>query len=196
MIGKLARKTAKMFVNNNTKFNSVEMYQYAFFIILSTFIFFVLTIMIGAILSVLFESIVFYFSFLLIRLYAGGYHASKEITCDIITSISIFGCVFLIRLSKTYEFQIQLIVITLFSVLCIFALCPLDTPEKPLSKKEVKYFRKISWLILLIISVLVLISFIFEWKFLFAPSCLSLILESILLVAGKVKRVYQLKNAE
>ena len=195
MIGKLARKTAKMFVNNNTKFNSVEMYQYAFFIILSTFIFFVLTIMIGAILSVLFESIVFYFSFLLIRLYAGGYHASKEITCDIITSISIFGCVFLIRLSKTYEFQIQLIVITLFSVLCIFALCPLDTPEKPLSKKEVKYFRKISWLILLIISVLVLISFIFEWKFLFAPSCLSLILESILLVAGKVKRVYQLKNA-
>ena len=184
-----------MFVNNNTKFNSVEMYQYAFFIIFSTFIFFVLTIMIGTILNVLFESIIFYFSFLLIRLYAGGYHASKETTCDIITSISIFVCVLLIRLSKTYEFQIQLFVITAFSVLCIFAFCPLDTPEKPLTDKERYHYRKISWLILLIISVLVLISFILELKFLFAPSCLSLILESILLIAGKVKRVYQLKNA-
>ena len=196
MIGKLAKKVAQWFVKNKTQFNNIEVYQYAFFIIFSVVIFFIITIIIGAILGVLFESITFYFLFVLIRIYAGGYHASKEIICDIITSASIIICVFLIRLSKGLDFQIPLFAIAIISVLCILTLCPLDTPEKPLTDKEFYHYRKISYAILLVISVLILVSFIFELKLLFAPSCLSLILENILLIAGKVKKVYQLKNAE
>ena len=196
MIGKLAKKAAQCFVKNNTQFNSIELYQYAFFIIFSVIIFFIITIIIGVTLGVLFESITFYFLFVLIRIYAGGYHASKEIICDIITSASILICVFLMRLSKGLNFQIPLFVIAFISVLCILTLCPIDTPEKPLTNKEYCHYRKISCAILLIIAVLILVSFIFDLKFLFAPSCLSLILESILLIAGKIKKIYQLKNAK
>ena len=51
-----------------------------------------------------------------------------------------------------------------------------------------KYFRKISWLILLIISVAIIVSYVFKVKFLFVPLSLSLILESLLLIAGKIKK--------
>lgn len=196
MINKVAKKSAQAFIKNNTRFQNVEIYEYAFFIMLSTIVFLVYTIIIGTVLNVMLESVLFYFLFMLIRMYAGGYHASKETTCDIITSLSILVCVVLIRLSKTYDFQILIFVITMFSALCILVLSPLDTPEKPLTDKEYCHYRKISWSILLIISAVVLVSFIFKWKALFFPSCLSLILESILLIAGKVKRVYQLKNVE
>ena len=164
--------------------------------LISHLFFLFISIAFGIVFSCFFESLVFYLAFQFIRRYAGGYHASTEIRCDIMSTTSILICIMVIWLAKTYEFEMLLLLSAIISAVIIFIFCPLDTPEKPLSKKEVKYFRKISWLILLIISAFVLISFIFEWKFLFAPSCLSLILESILLIAGKVKKVYQLKNAE
>ena len=173
-----------------------ELYQYSFTIMISHFVFFFCSVIFGSMFSCFFESLVFYLAFQLIRRYAGGYHASTETRCEIASALTILNCIIVIWLVKTYEFEMPLLFSAIISAVIIFIFCPLDTPEKPLSKKEVKYFRKISWLILLIISAFVLISFIFEWKFLFAPSCLSLILESILLIAGKVKKVYQLKNAE
>ena len=138
------------------------------------------------------ESIIFYAAFQFIRRYAGGYHASTEMRCEILSTLSILACIVVLRLSMTYEFQFALLVVSAVCAVCIFTLCPLDTPEKPLSKKEVKYFRKISWLILSVISLVVIISYFVQLKWLrifFTPCCLSLILECFLLVAGKLKQV-------
>ena len=108
------------------------------------------------------------------------------------STLSILVCLVVIRLSKTYDFQFALLVVSIASAACIAVLCPLDTPEKPLSEKEFKYFRKISWLILSVISLVVTISYFVRLKWLqifFVPCCLSLILESLLLTAGKVKKL-------
>lgn len=158
----------------------------------SNIFFFLLTIILGAALNVFLSSIAFYIAFFSIRQYAGGYHASTETRCEIISTLFILACIIVIRLSKTYDFQTALLVISTISAVCIFVLCPLDTPEKPLSENEFKYFRKISWLILSVISLVVIISYFVRLKWLqnfFAPCCLSLILECILLVAGKLKRL-------
>ena len=197
MISKLSQYlTTKLISNSSISEEEKDLYIYGLFMLISHLFFFIISIIFGIVFSCFIESLIFYFAFQFIRRYAGGYHASTEIKCDIMSTTSILICIIVIWLAKIYEFEIPLLFTANISAVIIFILCPLDTPEKPLSKKEVKYFRKISWLILLIISAFVLISFIFEWKFLFAPSCLSLILESILLIAGKVKKVYQLKNAE
>lgn len=168
-----------------------DLYQYGFFILLSQILYLIIACIIGVLLGTFFESIIFYIAFQFIRRYAGGYHASTEMRCEILSSLSILACIVVIKLSKTYDFQTVLLVISAVSAVCIAVLCPLDTPEKPLSENEFKYFRKISWLILSVISLVVIISYFVRLKWLqifFAPCCLSLILESLLLTAGKLKK--------
>lgn len=171
-----------------------ELYIYGFFMLLSQLMYFILTIVLGLLFQCFFESIIFYIAFQFIRRYAGGYHAKTETRCEILSFLSIIGSIGIIRLSEMYDFRIVLLSITLFSAVCIFILCPLDTPEKPLSKKEFKYFRKISWFILFVITIAVAISLYFKFNLIFAPCCMSLILESILLIAGKIKSVYYNKR--
>ena len=190
MIGKLASKTAESFIKNpNSCYDKIEIYQYGFFILYSNIFFFLITIILGAVLNVFLSSIFFFIAFFSIRQYAGGYHAKTETRCEIISTLSILACIIVIRLAKTYDFLTVLLIISAVSAVSIFVFCPLDTPEKRLSKSEVKYFRKISWLILSVIIAVVVISFAFKFKMLLVPCCISLIFENILIVAGKIKKV-------
>lgn len=198
MISKFSELLVKYFLKqSNITDDEQDLYQYGFFVLLSQILYFIVTCIMGALFGIFFESIIFYVAFQFIRRYAGGYHASTETRCEIMSTLSILACIVVIRLSKTYDFQFALLILSTVSVLCIAVLCPLDTPEKPLSEKEFKYFRKISWLILSAISLVTLISYFVQLKWLqifFAPCCLSLILESLLLTAGKVKKVVLCKS--
>lgn len=197
MIGKLALKTAEKFVkNDNVLYDRIEIYQYGFFVFFSNIFFLIITSVIGMIFDVFLQSIIFFFAFFSIRQFAGGYNASTETRCEVLSTLSILACIVAIKLSKTYDFQTVLLLITILSAVCIFVFCPLDTPEKPLSDKEFKYFRKVSWIILFVIIVAIIISYVFKFQMVTVPCCLSLILESILLAAGKIKRVAQKNNVK
>lgn len=170
-----------------------ELYIYGFFMLLSQLMYLILVSIFGFLFKCFFESILFYITFQLIRRYAGGYHAATEARCEILSSFSLICSIVVIRLSELFDFRLILLCITIFSAVCILILCPLDTPEKPLSAKEYKYFRKISWILLLVIAAAVIISYYFNITMLFASCCMSLILESILLLAGKIKKVHMEK---
>ena len=153
-------------------------------------------LLIGFLMQMLIEAILFTVIYIPVRVYAGGYHAATETRCEILSTLSILACIAVIRLSKIYDIQTVLLIIGALSAVCIFVFCPLDTPEKPLSDKEFKYFRKVSLIILLVIVVAIVVSYVFKFQFMTVPCCLSLILESILLVAGKIKRVSQKNNVK
>ena len=193
MIGKLALKTAESFIKRpNTCYDKIEIYQYGFFVLYSNILFLLLTMLLGAVFGVFLQGIIFYVVFFSIRQYAGGYHASTFTRCEVMSTLSILVCLVVTKLSKTYDFQFTLLVVSAVSALCIAVLCPLDTPEKPLSEKEFKYFRNISCSILSAISIVVIMAYFVRLKWLqifFAPCCLSLILESLLLTAGKIKKL-------
>lgn len=193
MISKFSELTVKYFLKQSSiTDDEQDLYQYGFFVLFSQILYLIVTCIIGALFGTFFDSIIFYIAFQFIRRYAGGYHASTETRCEIMSTLSILACIVVIRLSKIYDFRFTLFIMGAVSAVCITVLCPLDTPEKPLSEKEFKYFRKISWLILSVISLAVIISYFMQLKRLqifFAPCCLSLILESILLTAGKVKKL-------
>ena len=148
-----------------------------------------ITLILGSAFNIIIESMAFYIAFSLIRRYAGGFHASSEMKCTLITTISIFLCLLCTKLCETNNIQMPILVLTGIATVLIFVLCPLDTPEKPLTKEEYKYFRKISWVILLLIMLAICIGIYFKLEFLMYPCCMSLILESILLVLGKIKRL-------
>lgn len=187
MINKLSKYfTDKLFLNGAITEKEQELYIYGFFMLLSQLMYLVLACIFGLILGCFFESIIFYIAFQFIRRYAGGYHAATETRCEILSTLSILACIVVIKLSKIYDFQNVLLIISAISSLCIFFLCPLDTPEKPLSDKEFKYFRKISWIVLFVIVVAIIVSYCFNIELVLLPCCMSLILESLLLIAGKL----------
>lgn len=173
-----------------------DLYIYGFFMLLSQLVYFILACIFGLLFQCFFKSVIFYIAFQFIRRYAGGYHAATETRCEILSSLSILGSMGIVKLSESYDFQLALLLITLVSAVCIFVLCPHDTPEKPLTKKEFQYFRKISRIILLVIFFVVIISYFLKVNILFAPCCMSLILESILLFAGKIKKVHTERGAK
>lgn len=181
--------TDKLLAKGSITEDERELYIYGFFMLLSHIMYFVLACIFGILFKCFIESIIFYIAFQFIRRYAGGYHAATETRCEILSTISIFASIGIIKLSKIYDFKNTLLIITLISMVIIFILCPLDTPEKPLTDKEYKYFRKISWIILLVIFTTIIVSYFFKFNLLFIPCCISLILESILLIAGKIKKI-------
>ncbi len=189
MINKLSLLLAKKLCRDGKiDKDEIDLYSYGLFVLISQILLLSVTIIFGLTLSCAFESIVFYASFQSIRKFAGGYHASTETRCEIMSTLSILVCVILIRLSNTYSYQSALLFLTLFAAVCIFLVCPLDTPEKPLSEEEFTQFRKISRIILFVITIITFFSAVFKITFLLYPTCLSLILESILLIAGKIKQ--------
>ena len=138
--------TDKLLAKGSITEDERELYIYGFFMLLSHIMYFVLACIFGILFKCFIESIIFYIAFQFIRRYAGGYHAATETRCEILSTLSIFASTGIIKLSKIHDFKTILLIITLISVVIIFILCPLDTPEKPLSDKEFKYFRKISWI--------------------------------------------------
>ena len=192
MINKLSKYlTEKLLSNGDIEKDEQDLYVYGLFMLISQLMLFVLSCIFSLIFGCLFEGIIFYIAFQLIRKYAGGYHASTESACEILSTLSVMLCIIVIKLSMKYSFQLPLLIIAFFSAVTIFVLCPLDTAEKPLSDKEYRYFRKISWLILFMLLTLTILSYFFKWRIVFAPVCLSLVLESILLIAGKIKKISQ-----
>ena len=197
MISKLSVSlTDKLIARGNVSESERELYIYGFFMFLSHLMYLVLACVFGLVFGCFLESIIFYIAFQLIRRYAGGYHADKEIKCEIFSALSVIASVAIIKLTKVYSFGSALLGTALLCAVLIFVFCPLDTPEKPLSDKEFKYFRKISWTILLVIVTLIVISYISKWNFVFAPCCMSLVLESILISAGKIKRLLDNKKTK
>ena len=185
----------KLISKGNITEDERELYIYGLFISISHILYWIIAIILGFIFKSVFESVIFYIAFQFIRRYAGGYHAKTETRCEILSTLSILCCIVLIKLSKMYDIRIALLSISLVFAVLIFILCPLDTPEKPLSDKEYKYFRKISWIILSLIIVAIIVSFIFKFNVVFAPCCASLILEGVLIGTGKIKKVYNEKRA-
>jgi len=196
MISKLSTHlTEKLLSNGTISDEDKDLYIYGLFMLFSHLLFFIIACIFGLILGCIFESIIFYIAFQFIRRYAGGYHAKTETRCEIMSALSILCCIVLIKCSKMYDINIVLLSTSLVFAVLIFTFCPLDTPEKPLTDKEHKYFRKISLIILSLIIVSIIISFIFKFNIIFASCCVSVILEGVLIGTGQIKKAYSKKRA-
>ena len=188
MLTKLSKKICIQLVNNNKiTDDEKELYVYGVFLLLSGILSTLIIILFGFIFGCLLETIVFYISFRGIRDYAGGYHANTEIRCQLLTTLTFLSSTYIISISDRLIFQKIIIVLSIIAIPIIIIFSPLDTPSKPLDTDEKKKYRKISLIILSAITFIIIISIIFGIKLLIVPCCMSLILESILLVAGVIK---------
>lgn len=163
-----------------------ELFEYGIFLVLSQIIYSFICLVCGAVLCCVKECVIFYISFMLVREYAGGFHASSEIRCFLISSISIIASVSFIKVTAAKNTDILFITLFVLAVSVIALFSPIDTEEKPLTPNERKNFRKKS-LIILCILFLVCAVFFKHFRFVSTSVGTAVILEGIMLTAGKLK---------
>lgn len=187
MINNIALKLAQKLADDGSiQHDEIELYSYGYFVLISQLLFSVIVVINGLIFSCLLKSIIFYVAFRAIRKYAGGFHASSELKCELTSTIAIIICICSIKLCELFDIKYILIISAAISFCIIFALCPLDTPEKPLSAEEYKSFRKLSIIILTVIMAIILCFFLLDINIVYAPMCISLIFEAVLISLGKI----------
>lgn len=176
--------------------DDVGIVAYGLFSIISKVLYGMISITIGKVLNCFIESICFYICFLFIKKYAGGYHAKTEFRCFLLSSLSIGTSILGIYFSKeNFFFMFILLLTAIFSCFFIVMFAPVPSKERPLDKSEAKRYSKITMLRIFILVFASLSFYLFSYKNICVSICCSLALEGILLIVGKLKNYYNIKNS-
>lgn len=170
--------------------DNAELYTYGFFLVISKTLFLGIAVILGALLGILGESLMFFFAFLFIRSYAGGIHAKRELSCVLLTTLSIFAALLLIKELLRLWPTVPAAVLTAVAAASVLLLSPLDSKEKPLDAQERRRYRKIACAIVCAYCAAIAVALPLHCGAVAYPIAVSLVLESILLLAGKVQRAF------
>ncbi len=188
MFTKLAEKTViAMSGASRIADDEKDLYVYGFYMLFSYLYYFVFAILLGVVFHLLAESVLFFLLFSLIRSYAGGVHAAKEISCMICTSLSFLASITAIRLGVLFAQPVAAWVVLAVASVSILIFAPLDTQEKRLDHAERKHYQKISYLILSAIITLAILTYVIHRYSIFYACAASLGLEGTLLFIGHLK---------
>ena len=103
-------------------------------------LFFLYVVLAGVILNVLFEGLLFWFSFCCIRKYAGGYHADTQVRCSLISGGIIIVVFMLLKFTPISMIVGILLQIGSYLVIVIFS--PVENKNRKLNHNEKKRFRR------------------------------------------------------
>lgn len=187
MILGLAKKAASRLANKGyIPLDDVDLIAYGFFAVLSKFIYGAICVISGLVFNRFVESIVFYISFLFIRKYAGGFHASSEIKCFIASTCSIICAIACIHLaSEIQTFRYVMMFVSVLSTVLIVFYSPVASQENPLSVTETKKYARISIIRITCLILLLIVFCTFNFLNYSLSICGAIIIESILLLIGK-----------
>lgn len=87
----------------------------------------------GLVLGAVPEAVVFYFTFMLSRKYAGGYHASTYIRCNATYLCTFAASVGLYRFSLLWQYAgVFVSVLLVFAVVTVWVFSPIENPNNPI----------------------------------------------------------------
>jgi len=157
-----------------------ELYEFAAFCFLFNLIPLLLSMIIGAVLNLFWESILFIAPYISIRTFSGGFHLKSSLACFIATSIILIACLIITEQIIIIGESSVYIATTLLSSTSIFFLSPIDSEARKLSVPETKAFRRIARCLVVAYTAVVLILY---WMDVFAvtyPICMGIILTATL----------------
>lgn len=164
-----------------------ELYVYGFFLLITRFFFFLVTVIFGCLLGIPLESVIFYIVFILLRSYAGGVHAKTEVACTIWTTVAMGIAMVIIKVLEVSNAKIPLCV--LFFNICLLVLSPLDSGEKPLDAEEKHRYRKICLILVFICDVVAAAASMLATPMLYYPVVCGMGVEAVLLGIGKGMKI-------
>lgn len=182
----LSHKIGNNLVHSNViKEEDVEIYIYGINQILVSVLNVSSTLIIGLILGMLLESIIFMAAYIPLRTFAGGYHAKTPTRCYILSLIIII--IVLAGIKYISVLDIVYYVVLTAEVLIIILLSPVEDRNKPLDEIEEKVYKN---RIIFITSAEFVISLLFKvigLDNLFDVVVYSFVVLSCMLIAGKIK---------
>ena len=190
MIYKTSRHiTDKLIRHRRVDSDDRELFEYGIFLVISQMIYALVCIICGIVFKCIAESLVLYVSFNFARKYSGGFHASTELRCFIISSLSILCSVSLIKTFEIKDLRVPFIIFLAAASAVIIIFSPLDTDEKPLTEDEKVLFRKKSFLVLGVLLAVCIATFP-KIRFISYSAGTAVILESVFLSLGKLKKLF------
>ncbi|MDE6123978.1 MAG: accessory gene regulator B family protein, partial [Eubacterium sp.] len=186
-IGTLSAQLAKILVNKkHIDQEDFELYHYGLFIVLSELFLFSFCILAGLLLKITSQSIVFFAAFLFIRRYAGGLHVKTESQCLALTLTALLISIILIKVTLIYDNPLSAVAIQLICSILLPIISPADTPQKKLSDKERKVFKRITVAILITFAVINALLFYFRISRYAIPVVYAVLLETVLVIFGRI----------
>lgn len=171
-----------------------EIYEYAYTILLEECINIVVAVIIGIIfedISLVFISL---FSYISLRIYAGGFHANNGVVCSIISGILIILLCVLDRIMGEKIIQLGEYIILLLAQLTIFVFAPVDSKNKKLDEYEIREYRKKTNRVLGFQILVILFSLLIKNGHLFRGIAYSHIVLGGMLLAGVYKNCQNKKG--
>jgi len=162
-----------------------ELYAYGFWQGAILIINLITVLIIGLLFEMLWQTMVFTVAYMMLRMVAGGYHASSQRNCYFLSIILFISALCMIRW-VTWSLYLCLI-ITVLSSITIFFLAPVEDRNKPLDDLELQVYKKRSRIVLCLLLFLAL-TFLISGK-LTILSCItvSFFASAIMLIVGKTK---------
>ena len=120
-------------------------------------------LIIGAVFNVMIESLIISFIIAILRKFSGGAHASTPINCAIMgVLISVLPAYLVKNISLKVNYIILLgIVIYIISLIIVYKLAPVDSPNKPIKKEtKIKRLKRGSITILFTYMIIVIFNII------------------------------------
>jgi accessory gene regulator B len=137
-----------------------EIYEFGIESILSRIFSLILLFFVAFLLTADIEACVFYVSFLLMRKFSGGYHASSYLSCTILYILTFISVVLLSRFIFPVLFTIPTLILALcLSVFTIYIYAPIENPNNPIVDNKRTDYRKSAIIIVLLLSVVDILLF-------------------------------------
>lgn len=187
---KFSSKLIEFFVSNDLiKNEDKEIYKYAVNIILSSLIHIATVMIIGLCFNLFIESLVFYFSFIAIRKFAGGYHAKTPVRCYLFSFASNIIILCLVKWLSSINtlFIFIFIIFELFCVVLILLISPLDTENNPLTGQEKKMYRMLTSIITILIFIISLLCFFKGYRNIGSSMICGVVMSALLLLMRKIQ---------
>ncbi len=197
MIKLISSKVARILCEDEKHTDNYELYEYAIYILLSSAFHIATVIVLGLVFNLLTESLVFYLSFIVIRKFAGGYHAKTPTRCYIISIITIVLMLCIIKWILIINYLSIYYSLFFSELVCVLILCflsPLDTENKLLNGKERTIYKIVSCVTSIAISLFSAFLIVIEVYNICVSLSFSIFTSTVLLIVRKVQLLQNLRK--
>ena len=185
MVQALSERIVTYAVRNNfLKSDQYEEYSYALNLVLNIFFTDITLILIGIIMSMIWECVVFWLLYKVLRKYCGGYHFSTSLRCYL-SSCVMCPIVLLVIRYVPYNIWLWSIAMTAAAV-TLLVLSPVPALNKPLDEKETELFGRVAKILTLAVTLFYIVMVIFNFYGMAKIISLSVVCVMIFVVVGKL----------
>lgn len=171
--------------NNAIDKEKAAEYIYGLELSLSVLSSYLSVIIIGAVMGMLWQSMLFLFLFVSIRRFAGGFHFKSQVMCYLCTCIICTVAFSIIKYSLNNILSCTVVMV--LSTLVLLVISPIPAIEKPLDDKEKIIYGRVSRIILVIISVAYAVLYFIQNVYISKIVAVSILTVAILAICGKIK---------